>query len=98
MENVSVVRRFGAVPPSERGFQAGSIYGCGLIIHGGTASFPGAEILGDWHLFDIGLGSWITVEVFMKPPGGVPLPSKPFILNRKMHRMTSVYCETIPTS
>ena len=72
-------------PPRERGYHAACAYGTGLIVHGGSSSVPGSEPLSDWHMFDLGLGTWIQLECYWAPQNGMVIPDRHFILFRKMH-------------
>lgn len=90
-DNIKSVRNFGVSPPRERGYHAACSYGAGLVVHGGSNSVPGSEPMSDWNVFDVGLGTWIETECFWAPQGGMVIPDKHFVINRKMHCMTTVY-------
>jgi len=67
--------------PEVRGHHAGCVIGCGLIIHGGSGVF-GKTVLNDWHMFDLGLSSWIKLNVVTE--AGLPID-----LELKNHSITS---------
>ena len=72
--------------PVARAHQAGTVFGAGLIIHGGLAG-ENNKTLSDWTLFDFGLQVWmscIVEEAFQDES------LKPFTHARKYHTLTPV--------
>jgi len=71
--------------PKSRSFLAGCTVGCQFFVHGGYGRINSFRdgVLGDWGLFDLGLGVWIKIKV-----NGAD--KMPLILNRRMHTLTSV--------
>ena len=72
--------------PEARAHHAGTIFGAGLIVHGGLSG-EGNKTLSDWNLFDFGLQVWINCIVEEVYPDE---RQEPFVLARKYHSLTSV--------
>jgi len=70
--------------PKNRTFSAGCTIGPGFFMHGGLGLIDGFNhgVLGDWNMFDIGLGVWCQLNVTHEN-------YFPFKLRRKMHTMTA---------
>jgi hypothetical protein len=60
--------------PEPRAWHAGCVIGAGLFIHGGqgisTVNLNKSVILPDFHLFDLGLFSWIKLNIVAEEQGG----------------------------
>ena len=72
--------------PEARAHQGGTIFGAGLIVHGGLSG-EGNKTLSDWNLFDFGLQVWINCIVEEVHPDE---RQEPFVLARKYHSLTPV--------